>query len=78
MSIVVESNVPQGAIQEAFGRLIRNETDRGVFVILDGACPSRLLAALPPEAPVIRCGFGEALAETRKFLVNAHASVEAS
>jgi ATP-dependent DNA helicase DinG len=65
-------------LKQAFGRLIRNETDRGVFVILDGACPSRLLAALPPEAPVIRCGFAEALAETRKFLVNAHAPVEAS
>ena len=65
-------------LKQAFGRLIRNETDRGVFVILDAACPSRLLAALPPEAPVIRCGFAEALAETRKFLVNAHAPVEAS
>jgi ATP-dependent DNA helicase DinG len=64
-------------LKQAFGRLIRNETDRGVFVVLDAACPSRLLAALPPEAPIIRCGFAEALAETRKFLVNAHAEVEA-
>jgi ATP-dependent DNA helicase DinG len=64
-------------LKQAFGRLIRNETDRGVFVILDAACPSRLLAALPPEAPVIRCGFAEALAETRNFLVNARAEVEA-
>jgi len=55
-------------LKQAFGRLIRSETDRGVFVILDPACPSRLLAALPKEAPVIRCGFAEALAETRKFL----------
>jgi ATP-dependent DNA helicase DinG len=64
-------------LKQAFGRLIRSETDRGVFVILDAACPSRLLAALPPEAPVIRCGFAEALAETRKFLVNAPSPVEA-
>ena len=64
-------------LKQAFGRLIRNETDHGVFVVLDAACPSRLLAALPPEAPVIRCSFAEALAETRKFLVNAKPQVEA-
>jgi hypothetical protein len=35
------------------------------------------LAALPPEVPIIRCGFADALAETRKFLVNAPMRVEA-
>jgi ATP-dependent DNA helicase DinG len=63
-------------LKQAFGRLIRSETDKGVFVILDAACPSRLLAALPPEAPVIRCGLAEAIAETRRFLVNAPLPVE--
>jgi ATP-dependent DNA helicase DinG len=63
-------------LKQAFGRLIRSETDKGVFVILDAACPSRLLAALPPEAPVIRCGLAEAIAETRSFLVNAPLPVE--
>ncbi len=37
-------------LKQAFGRLIRSETDRGVFVILDGACPSRLLTGLPPNS----------------------------
>ena len=46
------------------------------FVILDAACPSRLLAALPPQAPVLRCGLAEAIAETRRFLVNAPQPVE--
>lgn len=55
-------------LKQAFGRLIRSETDKGVFVILDAACPSRLLAALPPEAPVLRIGLAEAVAETTKFL----------
>ncbi len=55
-------------LKQAFGRLIRSETDKGVFVILDGACPSRLLAALPPEAPVIRCGLKDAVAEAQRFL----------
>jgi ATP-dependent DNA helicase DinG len=65
-------------LKQAFGRLIRSETDRGVFVILDAACPSRLLAALPPEAPVLRCGLSEAVAETRSFLVNTCDKVESS
>ncbi len=55
-------------LKQAFGRLIRSETDRGVFVLLDAATPSRLIAALPPEAPVLRCGLAEAVAELRNFL----------
>jgi len=58
-------------LKQAFGRLIRSETDKGVFVILDGACPSRLLASLPPEVPVARCGLQQAIAETRRFLGSA-------
>jgi ATP-dependent DNA helicase DinG len=55
-------------LKQAFGRLIRSETDKGVFVILDAACPTRLLAALPPEAPVTRCGLKDAIDDARKFL----------
>ena len=55
-------------LKQAFGRLIRSETDKGVFVVLDAACPSRLLTGLPPEAPVIRCTLKDAIAETRRFL----------
>jgi ATP-dependent DNA helicase DinG len=55
-------------LKQAFGRLIRSETDKGVFVILDAACPSRLLTGLPPEAPVLRCSFKDAVTETRRFL----------
>ena len=32
-------------LKQAFGRLIRSESDKGVFVLLDAATPSRLLAA---------------------------------
>lgn len=64
-------------LKQAFGRLIRSETDKGVFVVLDAACPSRLLSALPQEVPVLRCGFAEAVAEVRNFLVKTPASVEA-
>jgi len=63
-----DDSITRLRLKQAFGRLIRSEKDKGVFVMLDGACPSRLLAALPPEAPVIRCGLKDAVAETRNFL----------
>jgi ATP-dependent DNA helicase DinG len=55
-------------LKQAFGRLIRGENDRGCFVILEPATPSRLLSAFPPEAPVLRCGLAETIREIRAFL----------
>ena len=55
-------------LKQAYGRLVRRADDRGVFVMLDSALPSRLLGAFPPEAPVARVGLAEAIAETRQFL----------
>jgi len=55
-------------LKQAFGRLIRSELDRGCFVILESATPSRLLTAFPPDAPIKRCGLAEAIAEVRAFL----------
>jgi ATP-dependent DNA helicase DinG len=58
-------------LKQAFGRLIRGQDDKGCFVILEGATPSRLLTAFPPDAPVKRCGLAEAIAEIRTFLSDA-------
>jgi ATP-dependent DNA helicase DinG len=55
-------------LKQAFGRLIRNRTDKGCFVILEAATPSRLLSAFPTEAPVKRCGLAEAVTDIRAFL----------
>jgi ATP-dependent DNA helicase DinG len=55
-------------LKQAFGRLVRGEGDRGCFVILEPATPSRLLSAFPPEAPVKRCGLAETIADIRAFL----------
>ncbi|HUO91488.1 MAG TPA: ATP-dependent DNA helicase [Rhizomicrobium sp.] len=55
-------------LKQAFGRLIRSQNDKGCFVILESATPSRLLTAFPPEAPVTRCGLAEAIADVRSFL----------
>jgi ATP-dependent DNA helicase DinG len=55
-------------LKQAFGRLIRSRGDRGCFVILESATPSRLLTAFPSDAPVKRCGLAEAVTEIRAFL----------
>jgi ATP-dependent DNA helicase DinG len=56
-------------LKQAFGRLIRGQDDKGCFVILEGATPSRLLSAFPQSAPVKRCGLSEAIAEVGAFLI---------
>jgi ATP-dependent DNA helicase DinG len=55
-------------LKQAFGRLIRGPEDRGCFVILEGATPSRLLTAFPEKSPVKRCGLAEAIGDIRQFL----------
>jgi ATP-dependent DNA helicase DinG len=55
-------------LKQAFGRLVRSQVDRGCFVILEPATPSRLLAALPSAASLKRCGLAEAVADIRGFL----------
>ncbi|NKC29441.1 ATP-dependent DNA helicase [Falsiroseomonas selenitidurans] len=55
-------------LRQAFGRLIRRGDDKGVFVLLDRSCPTRLLAGLPPGVVVQRMGLRDAVAETRDFL----------
>jgi ATP-dependent DNA helicase DinG len=55
-------------LKQAFGRLVRRADDRGVFVMLDSALPSRLAGAFPPDVPIARIGLAEALGEIRDFL----------
>jgi ATP-dependent DNA helicase DinG len=55
-------------LKQAFGRLIRGPQDKGCFVILESATPSRLLAAFPEKAPLKRCGLAEAIGDIRAFL----------
>jgi ATP-dependent DNA helicase DinG len=54
-------------LKQAFGRLIRRATDRGIFVLLDPMMPSRLKTAFPPDVPYLRVGLKEAVAEVRGF-----------
>ncbi|MET0137308.1 MAG: ATP-dependent DNA helicase, partial [Sphingobium sp.] len=53
---------------QAFGRLIRRQDDRGVFVLLSSAVPSRMLAAFPPGVAIRRVPLDEAILSVRQFL----------
>jgi len=58
-------------LAQAFGRLIRTAADRGVFVLMGSAVPSRLLDAFPPGVPISRVPLEEAIAEVRRMVGHA-------
>jgi ATP-dependent DNA helicase DinG len=60
--------VARSRIAQAFGRLIRRADDRGVFVLLDAAAPTRLFASLPPGVEIQRVGLVEAIEGVTAFL----------
>ena len=60
--------VVRARLAQAFGRLIRRREDRGMFVLLSSATPSRLLRAFPPGVGIHRMPFDEAVARVRERL----------
>jgi ATP-dependent DNA helicase DinG len=56
-----EDRLIRARLAQAFGRLIRRQGDKGVFVLLSSAVPSRLLSAFPPGTPVRRVTLDEAV-----------------
>ena len=56
-----DDRVVRAKLAQAFGRLIRRQGDRGQFVVLSNAFPSRLLNAFPPEVVVHRLPFDRVL-----------------
>jgi ATP-dependent DNA helicase DinG len=55
-------------LRQAFGRLVRRADDKGVFVMLDSALPTRLTTAFPAEVEVERIGLADAVSEIAEFL----------
>ena len=41
-------------MKQAFGRLIRKFDDKGIFILLDSAVPSKFLNAFPLNCEVIK------------------------
>jgi ATP-dependent DNA helicase DinG len=60
--------VARGRIAQAFGRLIRRADDRGVFVMLDAAAPTRLFSGLPEGVELQRVSLVEAIEGVQAFL----------
>ncbi|MDX3910276.1 MAG: ATP-dependent DNA helicase [Sphingobium sp.] len=56
-------------LAQAFGRLIRRASDRGCFVILSAAMPSRLLSAFPPGVAIRRVTLDEAILSASRLSV---------
>lgn len=55
-----DDRIIRARLAQAFGRLIRRADDRGVFVLLSAAMPSRLLTAFPPGTPIHRVTLDDA------------------
>jgi ATP-dependent DNA helicase DinG len=56
-----DDRLVRARLAQAFGRLIRRADDRGMFVLLSAAMPSRLLTAFPEGTPVLRTTLDEAV-----------------
>jgi ATP-dependent DNA helicase DinG len=57
-----DDRLTMGRLAQAFGRLIRRAEDRGHFVLMGAAMPSRLLAAFPEGTPIERVSLADAVA----------------
>lgn len=60
-----DDRIIRARLAQAFGRLIRNKDDRGHFVVLSSAFPSRLLTAFPEGTAIHRLTLDEALERIR-------------
>ncbi|WP_421738547.1 ATP-dependent DNA helicase [Caulobacter sp.] len=63
-----DDSTARARISQAFGRLIRRADDRGVFVMLDAAAPTRLFSGLPEGITIERLSLVEVIEATAAFL----------
>jgi len=55
-------------IKQAYGRLIRKSDDKGIFIMLDKAMPTRLTSAFPQGVEIERIGLKEVIEKVKDFL----------
>ncbi len=63
-----DDRIIRARMAQAFGRLIRSAGDKGHFVLLSSAVPSRLLSAFPPGTPIRRVSLEEAVRSIKSGL----------
>ena len=73
-----DDRVVRARLAQAFGRLIRRDGDKGIFVILSAAMPSRLLSAFPPGVAVRRVPLDIAIQRVEEFLEGTGGAYEAA
>ena len=56
-----DDRIVRARLAQAFGRLIRRAGDRGTFILLSAATPSRLLDAFPPGVSISRVTLQDAV-----------------
>ncbi|GAA0725918.1 ATP-dependent DNA helicase [Sphingomonas japonica] len=66
-----DDRIVRARLAQAFGRLIRRADDKGAFVLLSAAMPSRLLTAFPPGVTVSRVTLDEAIERVRALSIPA-------
>ena len=62
-------------LKQAFGRLIRQKDDRGIFIILDRAMPSRLNSSFPEGIEIQKLGLAETVKEVKNFLMDYYSDI---
>lgn len=55
-------------LKQAFGRLIRQKNDKGIFIMLDSMLPSRLHSAFPQDVSIEKISLKEAILAIKEFL----------
>lgn len=63
-----DDSITRLKLKQAYGRLIRRESDKGVFVILDKMMPSRLYSAFPDNVDVQKISLSQARHEIENFI----------
>ena len=63
-----DDRVVRARLAQGFGRLLRRVDDKGLFVLLSAATPSRLLDAFPPGVPITRLPLDDAIARVASRL----------
>ena len=63
-----DDRIIRARMAQAFGRLIRTGKDKGHFVLLSSAVPTRLLSAFPPGTPIRRVTLDEAVESVKSGL----------
>jgi ATP-dependent DNA helicase DinG len=66
-----DDRVVRARLAQAFGRLIRRSGDRGLFVLLSAATPTRLLSAFPTGVRVSRVHLADAIDRVESRLMPA-------